>query len=101
MNDLTCLTNPTRLFHAPLRELLADHEMHEAVLVRARHGLSHETTGRVRCAAVAALATGQMLVERLQAARCTTAADALAYGASLDHVAAALDLRPREVAAGL
>src|SRR5438874_1414598 len=85
-----------------LHDLLAGYDQHVAALVRARHGLGKpEPAYRLRADALDALAYGQALTDRLMAMRWVTVADALASGAPIAHVAAALGLDITEVAAGL
>jgi len=84
-------------------ELLATWEADRALLVDARHGLG-EPRGRDELAAAALdeLATAAALVAHVGAGRWVAVAEALAYGAVLGEVAAAMGkLEVSEVVAGL
>jgi hypothetical protein len=93
---------PTDLTGVSLRELLDAWHLHTAPLVNARHGIGDpEPIGRLRAEALDVLACGQALADQILAMRWVTVAEALAFGAPLGHVAAAMGLEPDEVAAGL
>ena len=78
-------------------ELLATWEADRALLVDARHGL-----GELVAAALDELATAAALVAHVGAGRWVAVAEALAYGAVLGEVAAAMGkLEVSEVVAGL
>lgn len=96
-------TRPADLAGASLRELLDAWNRHTARLVDARHGLGDPPLPAARLAGhgLDALAVGQALADHLMAARWVTAADALTYGATVEHTAAAMGLDVDEVAMGL
>jgi hypothetical protein len=101
-NPTPPLACPGALAGVPLHDLLSWHEEHDASLVRARIGVGEpEPVGRFRADALDALVCGQTLADRLMAMRWVTVAEALAYGAPVTHVGAALGLGIDEVAAGL
>jgi hypothetical protein len=84
------------------RDPLAGYESHLTPLVNASLGVGEpEPVGRHRADALAALVGGRALADRLTAMRWVTVAEALAHGAPVAHVAAALGLEIDEVAAGL
>lgn len=96
------VVRPADLAGAPLRDLLDGYQAHIGALVNARHGVGRpEPVGRLRGDALDALVCGQALSDRILAQRWVTVAEALVYGATVDHVAASMGLQPVEVAAGL
>ncbi|MDN5919686.1 MAG: hypothetical protein L0I76_32075 [Pseudonocardia sp.] len=87
---------------APLGDVLSAVGRHRGRLVDAAHGLGEpQPAGQVAAHAVAALATAHALAERLLDGRWTDAADALAHGATLDQVAAAMGLDVVELRVGM
>ena len=80
----------------PLAELLAAAERHEWAVVAAGCGAERLAAREVADHAIAALALSMAAVIRLQQARGVTIRDALAHGASLEEVAAALSYTPEE-----
>jgi hypothetical protein len=92
------VTRPADLAAVSMRELLDARQRHIAQLANARHALS---VARLARHALDALATGQALTDQMTATRWVIAADALAHGALLDHVADAMGLETDEVATGL
>jgi hypothetical protein len=101
------MTNlPTRPADLPLSatlgQLVEAYHAHAGRLVDARHGLGEPLTAEQLAAhAVAALAVQHVLAERVLWPRWCDVRDALAHGATIDQVAAALGLDEDEVAAGL
>jgi hypothetical protein len=95
-------THPTDPASTSLRDPLAGNESHLTPLVNAGLGVDEpEPVGWVRADALDALAYGQALCDPLTAMRWVTLADALAYGALVSHVAAALGPKIAEVTTGL
>ena len=84
-----------------LLDLVAGHAEHTFHVTAVRRGAAPMSTDRVARHAVAALATGQAIVDQLNADRWRTVSDALVYGASLAEVASALNLTGRAVVSGL
>ncbi len=86
-------TRPGDIPHnVPLRDLAAANTHHTLRLVDHRHGIGDPlTTEQRRAHALAALAYQHALAERALHSRWSIATDALAAGASLDTVAAAMD----------
>jgi hypothetical protein len=105
MNDPTSrthVTRPSELIRATLRELVEGYRLHVAALVNARHGVGRrEPVGRLRASALDALTIAAAMLVQLAGERWSNVVDALTYGAPLADVAAAMDLEPVEVAAGL
>jgi hypothetical protein len=100
-NHTPPLTRPGALAGITLNDPLTGYEEHVASLVRARLGVGEpEPLGRLRADALDALVCGQALADRLTAMRWVTVAEALADGAPIAHVGAALGLEIDEVAAG-
>ncbi len=87
---------------APLTEIAARYLAHAWQLLAVRLG---QDTGQppeeLREVAIAALAYEHVLAERALASRWVNAADALAYGATVEQVAAAMGLDDDEVRVGL
>jgi len=93
-------TRPGDIPHnVPLRDLAAANTHHTLRLVDHRHGIGDPlTTEQRRAHALAALAYQHALAERALHSRWSIATDALAAGASLDTVGAAMGgLEPDEV----
>lgn len=85
-----------------LRELLDLWHGHTAVIFADRHQLADPLpVDQLAEHALEALAAGQALADQLNAMRWVGACEALAYGAPLDDVAAALNLEVDEVVIGL
>lgn len=96
------VTRPADLDRTTERELAEGYVNHRAVVVDARLGIGErKPVVRVRASALDALAVGEALVRRMLRERWSTVVDALEYGASLAEVAAALDMDPAGVRAGL
>ena len=94
-------TRPTDPAGTSLPNLLAGCKSHLTTLVNTRLGVAEPAPAdRLRAAALDALVYGQALADRLTAMRWVTVAEALAHGAPVAHVAAALGLETDEVAAG-
>jgi hypothetical protein len=87
---------------ASLRQLLHALHMYQGPLVDARHGIGDPAPAeQLARHAVALLAVEHALADRVLASRWVNVADALTYGATVEPVAAAMDLTAIEVAAGL
>lgn len=96
------VTRPHDLDGVSLRELLDAWHRHTGALVDARHGLGDpQPATRLAGHALDALAVGESVASRLTNTRWATVVDALTYGATLDHAAAAMGLERDEVATGL
>jgi hypothetical protein len=96
------ITDPADLDAATERELVDAWSAHARQVARARHGIGEPTPPALLAGhALGALATEQELTDRLVCMRWVTTRDALAYGAPLSRVAAALRLEPAEVASEL
>ncbi len=98
-----CVTpTPAALSGASLNELLTAWHGHIGALVDARHGIGTPRPGaRLRVHALDAIATGQALVDAVNASRWTNALDALTHGATVDELAAAAGLDADEVTLGM
>ena len=93
-------TRPGDIPHnVPLRDLAVAYHRHTLRLIEHRHGIGDPlTTEQLRVHALAALAYQHALAERVLYSRWSIATDALAAGASLDTVGAAMGgLEPDEV----
>lgn len=106
MNDPTHPTQPIRpadIGHdVVLAELARQYHVHVAPLVDARHGIGEPVPpGQLAGHAIAALAAQHALAERALHSRWCNAVEALTYGATLDQVAASMDLTVDEVSVGL
>ncbi|MCW2899243.1 MAG: hypothetical protein JWO67_1508 [Streptosporangiaceae bacterium] len=105
MNDRTqdTPTTPGDLAGASPRELLDAWHRHVSRLVEARHNLADPPlpVGRLVGHALDALAVGQALTDAISNTRWTTASEALARGAGVERVAAAMGLDVDEVLFGL
>jgi hypothetical protein len=87
---------------APLTTIATGLAGHEWVLVNARHGIGDPVPAEeVTQAASSALALQHALADRALDTGWVNARDALSHGATIDQVAAAMDLTPDEVAFGL
>ncbi len=77
--------------NVPLRDLVVTYDRHALRIVEHRHGIGRPlTTERRLSHALAALAYQHALAERVLYSRCSIATDALAAGASLATVGAAM-----------
>jgi hypothetical protein len=99
-------TMPTRPGHIPhtasLRPVLDALHLHQGRLVDARHRIGDPVpAGQLARHAVALLAVEHALADRVLASRWVTAAEALTHGATIEQVAAAMDLTAVELTAGL
>jgi len=85
-------TRPSDIPHTvPLRDLVVTYDRHALRIVEHRHGIGRPlTTERRLSHALAALAYQHALAERVLYSRWSIATDALAAGASLDTVGAAM-----------
>ena len=85
-------TRPGDIPHnVPLRDLVVTYDRHALRIVEHRHGIGRPlTTERRLSHALAALAYQHALAERALYSRWSIATDALAAGASLDTVSAAM-----------
>ena len=93
-------TRPGDIPHnVPLRDLAVAYHRHTLRLIEHRHGIGDPlTTEQLRVHALAALAYQHALVERVLYSRCSIATDALAAGATLGQVGAAMGgLEPEQV----
>lgn len=93
---------PRELDRVTLDDLVDAYSDHTRALVFAEHGIGErEPVGRLRGSALAALAVGEQIRQRMCNHRWSTMRDALRYGATVAQVATALDLDAEEVRAGL
>jgi hypothetical protein len=75
---------------------------HTARLVDARHGLGDPLpAARLARHGLDALALGQAIADQLMSMRWLAAVETLTYGATIEHIAAAMGLEVDELAAGL
>src|SRR5688572_25607022 len=93
---------PRDLDRATLRELVEGYLSHRGALVAAEHRVGEpEPIARLRGDALAELAIGEQIAQRMRNGRWATVRAALRYGATVEDVAAALDLTAPEVRAGV
>jgi hypothetical protein len=96
------LHGPAVLAGTPRYELLAALTFHENVLTNARHGIGQPvSSGRLRAAALDALAVGRALGESATRWEWCTQIEALEHGAPLHEVASSCGVTPEEVVVGL
>ncbi len=92
------LQGPPVLAEAPRLELLDALILNENVLTNARHGIGQPgSPGRLRAAALDALATGRALAESATRWEWITQIQALEHGASLHDVASTCNITPQQV----